>query len=470
MLKLRLVFCLFTAMMGIASAQNQDSTYIDITIDGLSAGKTKLVGTFGDQNYIADSTVIDASGHFLLRRTKPLQPGYYTFLLPGSRYLPFLVDLDQRFTLRAQIQDIFGTAEVHGSLNAELFFESMKFQAKQEEELAQLSEQMQKSATNTEIYKTAKARQLELMAQRKASLEAIFKKHPNAFFTKFKIAGQNPDFVEFKKPNGDTDTLRQLGHYRGHFFDGVDFTDNRLLYTPVVFNKLKRYMKDLTPQRPDSLIPVADALIRKVMPYKEYFKFFSNWIALTYENGKTTVMDGEAVFVHVIQNFFTPELAYWDTKESLEKLQKHVWEMEASLMGKKGPDVRAQDQFGVFKSIYEKTAPIVVIFMFSPDCEHCQKEAPEVQALYEKWKDKGVDFYGICVGTTDAEWKEFIKKNKFAFTNVFDPTYKAIYAKYFVDITPELYVLNQDRTIVAKNLHPNQLEAIFEREQRKMKH
>jgi peroxiredoxin len=250
----------------------------------------------------------------------------------------------------------------------------------------------------------------------------------------------------------------------------VDFTDNRLLYTPVVFNKLKRYMKDLTPQRPDSLIPVADALIRKVMPYKEYFKFFSNWIALTYENGKTTVMDGEAVFVHVIQNFFTPELAYWDTKESLEKLQKHVWEMEASLMGKKGPDVRAQDQFGVFKSIYEKTAPIVVIFMFSPDCEHCQKEAPEVQALYEKWKDKGVDFYGICVGTTDAEWKEFIKKNKFAFTNVFDPTYKAIYAKYFVDITPELYVLNQDRTIVAKNLHPNQLEAIFEREQRKMKH
>lgn len=66
MLKLRLVFCLFTAMIGIASAQNQDSTYIDITIDGLSAGKTKLVGTFGDQNYIADSTVIDASGHLSL--------------------------------------------------------------------------------------------------------------------------------------------------------------------------------------------------------------------------------------------------------------------------------------------------------------------------------------------------------------------------------------------------------------------
>jgi hypothetical protein len=185
MLKLRLVLCLFLAYAGASFAQTQDSTYIDITIDGLPAGKTKLVGTYGDQNYIADSTVIDASGHFILRRQHPLLPGYYTFLLPGSRYLPFLVDLDQRFTVHANVQDIFGTAEVKGSLNAELFFENMKFQALQEPELNQLSDQMQKSATNTEQYKTAKARQMELMAQRKTTLEATFKKYPKAFFTKF---------------------------------------------------------------------------------------------------------------------------------------------------------------------------------------------------------------------------------------------------------------------------------------------
>jgi hypothetical protein len=52
---------------------------------------------------------------------------------------------------------------------------------------------------------------------------------------------------------------------------------------------------------------------------------------------------------------------------------------------------------------------------------------------------------------------------------VFDPTNRAIYAKYFVDITPELYVLNKDRIIVGKNLHPDQLEEVFEREFRKMK-
>jgi len=205
------------------------------------------------------------------------------------------------------------------------------------------------------------------------------------------------------------------------------------------------------------------------MPYKDYFRFFSNWIALQHENTKTTVMDGEAVYVHIVKTYFTDELATWDTHENLEKLRQHVSEMEASLLGRKGPDVRAMDVNGQYRSIYESTAPIVVIFMFSPDCEHCQKESPEIERLYKKWKDKGVDFFGIAISTTDAEWKEFVKKNGFTFTNVYDPTNRAIYAKYFVDITPELYVLNKDRTIVAKNLKSEQLETIFERELKKLK-
>jgi peroxiredoxin len=180
-------------------------------------------------------------------------------------------------------------------------------------------------------------------------------------------------------------------------------------------------------------------------------------------------MDGEAVYVHIVQNFFTDELATWDKHENLESLRKHVWEMEASLLGKKGPDVTAPNMQGQLKSIYEMTAPIIVVFMFSPDCEHCQKEAGEVQAIYEKWKTRGVDFYGIAIHTTDEEWKKFVTEKGFTFTNVFDPTNKAIYAKYFVDITPELYVLNKDRIIVGKNLHANQLEQMFEKELKKMK-
>ena len=50
---------------------------------------------------------------------------------------------------------------------------------------------------------------------------------------------------------------------------------------------------------------------------------------------------------------------------------------------------------------------------------------------------------------------------------MFDPTNKAIYGKYFVDVTPEIYVLNPGRTIIAKNLKVHQIAEVIERDMRK---
>ncbi len=467
---------LLSALLAFAQKATQavsadfDSTQIEAYLEGVPAGMAKLVGVWGDMNFIADSTPVDASGHLVLRRKKQLLPGFYTFLLPGMKNLSFLIDKDQRFTMRANIADALNTMKVEGEgINTQLFYETIRYQNKQEADLAKTTATMNKSAANSPEFIQAKEQQTKLLEERKTYLAGIFKQYPDAFFTKFKIAGQNPEFKEYKKPNGDMDTMRQLIYYREHFWDGVDFNDDRLLNTPVIGNKLKRYIKELTPQNPDSLIKVADPLIQRVLHNKQYFKYFANWIALQYENTKTTVMDGEAVYVHIIKNYFTPELAWWEKPENLQGLQTHVWEMEASLLNRKGPDVRAMDVNGQYKSIYEITAPIIVIFMFSPDCEHCQKEAAEIERIYESWKPRGVEFFGIAVSTTDEEWKKFVKEKGFTFTNVFDPTNRAIYAKYFVDITPEIYVLNKDRIIVGKNLHPDQLPTIFERELKKMK-
>ena len=75
-----------------------------------------------------------------------------------------------------------------------------------------------------------------------------------------------------------------------------------------------------------------------------------------------------------------------------------------------------------------------------------------------------MDVFAIAIDTNDAEWKDYIKKTGMNFTNVHDPTNKSIYAKYYVDQTPELYVLNKDRIIIGKNLKVNQVETIINRD------
>ena len=88
--------------------------------------------------------------------------------------------------------------------------------------------------------------------------------------------------------------------------------------------------------------------------------------------------------------------------------------------------------------------------------------------MYPQLKSRGVEIFTIAVNTTDAEWKKFIQTyNMQSFTNVFDPTNRSVYGKYFVDNTPEIYVLNKDRKIIGKNLKVEQINSILDMDQGK---
>ena len=83
-----------------------------------------------------------------------------------------------------------------------------------------------------------------------------------------------------------------------------------------------------------------------------------------------------------------------------------------------------------------------------------------MQKFYEEWKDKGVEVFGICSGRDENDFKNFVKRYGFTFTNVQDRTPgidSNYYLKYHIDITPEIYVLNKDHKIIAKTLNPSRL-------------
>ncbi len=295
-------------------------------------------------------------------------------------------------------------------------------------------------------------------------MQSFVSRYPNAFFTKFKLAGQNPDLVDIRDAKGEPDRAAQLQYFKAQFWDNVDLSDARLIYTPVIVNKLNKYIVDFTMQQPDSIIHWADIIIRKSMVNPEMFQFVSNYIALKYQPTKTKVMDGEAVYVHIIDKYFTKENAYWLDSTELGKLRKKAWEMQASLLYKKGPDVISTDPYGQTKSIYGIKKPYVIVFMYDPKCDHCREETPKLRNFYAQWNDK-VEIFAIALNTNSKDWNEFIDKFQVRdWTHVFDPTNKSIYAKYWVDITPEMYVLNQDRKIIGKNLKTEQLQIVINRD------
>ena len=61
---------------------------------------------------------------------------------------------------------------------------------------------------------------------------------------------------------------------------------------------------------------------------------------------------------------------------------------------------------------------VSVVYFWATWCEPCQKEAPQLKALFEKYRNKGLNVVGIAMDNADKV-KEFAAKNELTFTVVY---------------------------------------------------
>jgi len=422
-------------------------------------GKANFTIKVADQNFKADETQIQADGtiSFNCASCKNGQTTYpqglYYVKIAHEKYLQIMLGEDQEFSMTTTINDPDGSMVVSGSDENQAFFENLKFERVGSPKFDAINKKLQGVAQNSPEYNKLKAEMTVLTDARKAHLESMYKKYPKSLFIAFKKAGQEPDLRE----NVPDD--QKVFFYREDFWNDVDWSDKRLLRTPVINNKVKRYFEKLTPQNQDSIFASAERIVDKLLMYPEYYMFIA-------------LMDPEFVHVKMIQKYFTKERAFWSDSLQTFALQQRAGEMAQSLIGGQGPDVISKDLSGKTHRLMDSKADYLIVYMFSPSCEHCQEQTPKLVEWYHANKAKGVDIYAIALDTNvddPNELANYIKKTNMPFPCVWDPTNRSIYAKYYVDITPEIYVLNPERKIVGKNLKVFQIDTIIERDKEKRK-
>jgi peroxiredoxin len=447
--------------------ENAESPDIKVQVNNAPAGMSYLIGTYVGNNYRVDSSRVDNKGSLRFKRDEPYIPGMYFVVFQDNSNFQVLVSEDQTMTITADAADIIGTLQVQGNIDTKLLADNGRYERAYATKLDPVNAQIKQFQQGTPEYQQLKQQQDAIIAERAADLEKIFQQHPTSLFTSFKQAGQNPAVKDIRNPDGSLDQQAQVFAFRSEFWDNVDFSDDRLLYTPVISNKLNRYISQLTPQNPDSIIAAASLLVNKSLPYPEFFKYFANQITMMYTPTESTLMDAEKVYVFMIQNYFTTDRAFWSDAANIQGLQQRAYEMAASVTGVKAPDVTAPGINGKERSIYDLKADYIIVYLYNPTCEHCMEQTPKLVNLYNQYKAQGksLDVYAIAIDTNDAEWRDYVAKNGLSqWSNVHDPTNKSIYAKYYVNITPEVYVLNPDRMIIGKNLKVNQIDDVIDRD------
>jgi len=448
---------------GLALAQTDTPPcHINVTIDGFQGGKCKLVGIYGDQSFIALPAFTVTGAEIVVTKDEAFPSGLYYLILPEEQVVQILLDTDQQFSIHTSLDDPIGAAKITGSIDNKLFYESLLYETDYQKAVGPLIEKINelKKANADADVSELEAQRNALIAKRRAHIRQFCAQHSESFFSAYKLGGQNPPLEQPKLANGDLDVEEQTRRYRENYWDNFDFTDPRLLRTPVFHNKLDRYINKLTPRNVEAVIESVDKLMAGVKLNDELFGYVTSYLCLGYS--KSTMMGGESVYVHVVDKYMTNELAVSVPREELLKLRQRANKLRPSLLGKTARDIKCIDPDGNDLALYDLKAPIVALYMYNVDCEHCQETTPELHDIYLNWKDRGLDIYALCLNIDVDPWFDYIEKENLTWHNAIDPRYASRHhLKYNVDITPELYVLDADHKIIGVNLKPSQLEEWF---------
>ncbi|MEL7119252.1 MAG: thioredoxin-like domain-containing protein [Bacteroidota bacterium] len=438
------------------SAENspKEVTNIHLKVNGLSDEWVYLYNVHENQKSRLDSTLTDGVGNAYFKSNELLPQGYYSIILPDSVVLDLLVGEDQVFSLSTNLTNPIVDMQVEGSLENELLYSNLKYDLALSESYRTEIEKLKASGTeiSSQFINQFRSR---LFAERNREMIRLCDENPNTLFAKYYRAQEPPQAVlgkimTDKSLSKGERTYLMLDHY----WDGVDFSDSRLLNTPVIFNRLSNYFYQFSPNQTFTKLRAIDVLMEKVADYPDYYKFFAVWIAEEYQPAKATKIDEEALYVHMVDNYLNEERAFW-----ADSLQIYAWQYRAgdkakSLVGKKGQNIEAKDPQDKMQSLYDIDDPYIAIFFYDATCEHCQETAPKLATFYQEWKGKGLEVYAVVMNTPKEEWKAFIKESEMeAMINVTDEDHSdTIFSNYYIMGTPYIYLLNPDRTIIAKDL------------------
>jgi peroxiredoxin len=441
---------------------------IKIKVKGLKDTVVHLAYHYGDKQYLKDTARVDSKGLFVFDGKEPLPGGIYMAVLPDKRYFEFIV-AEQFFSLETDTSDYVRHMKVTGSAENKLFYGYLQYLYPKGRAIDSLRKQLSKAkdkSDSTALIKQMENLDKEIINYRKD----IVKNHPQTFVAK---VYNSMDIVQPTQEEKDAakarkDSLFEFNFYKAHYFDHIDFNDDRILRTPIFHQKVKEYMSNLTVPTVDSINKSADYLAAKAKGNKELFKYVVWYVTTTYET--SNLMGSDGVFVHMVEKYYKTKQAYWVDTATLRKIIERSDILKPLLIGKIIPDVTLWDSLNYTHSLHGVKAKYTIAYFWDPNCGHCQKETPKLYDLYKKYTSKGVEVYAVCIDADPKDWKKYIREHNLHWINVIDSYLSegkyyhtiSFKTKYDIYSTPVIYLLDEKKKIIAKRIGVEQLDEILD--------
>ncbi|MCL2246430.1 MAG: DUF5106 domain-containing protein [Lentimicrobiaceae bacterium] len=268
--------------------------------------------------------------------------------------------------------------------------------------------------------------------------------------------------IEVPPPPQDyyRDRTKLFSYLAEHHFDAFPWEDERLLNTPVLYNKFKTFAQQILPLDSKITIPIVLKVLGDSKKNRNLCYAFFDYMEHEFGNVKSPYRD-ELLYIAMLSDIL--ELP------NLEETRQPRYEYELNLITKNQPGEQTIDfnilmDNGDTTTLYAVDAEILIIYFQNPDCPTCgefREKMKNMEVLYHALVAGKVKVLTIYFEKNEALWRNYLNTKAFK-TWMHGWNYDLKISEehlYDVRIIPTIMVLDKNKKVIEKDLFPNELEA-----------
>jgi peroxiredoxin len=419
-----------------------------------------LAHYYGNKQYLDDTARLDKNEKYVFEGKEKLSSGMYVVAgQKKNKYFDFFVTGDQQVEFECNPANISGSMRIKNSDENKLFFEYIAFLAEKQKEVQPLQAIIKKASLSKDSLVLIRKQIEAINVEVKGYITKLINEHSGFLAIAFIKANTEPELKPYLvNSEGKADSSRLFQIYRQHFFDNIDFADERLVYTPVLTEKIDLYLDKLILQHTDSIKIACDYIINRGSANKEVFKFLVWHLTVRYESSE--IMGFDAIFVYIVEKYYETGIADWLYPTVKDNIVKRANTLKPLLIGQPAPDMIMMDTSNQPVALAGVKARYTLIFFWESNCGHCKTEMPKAIKLYKEIREKyDLQVFAVSSDTSLKAWKKYIHVNKPGWIDVNGNLSftKNFHDLYDVHSTPVMYLLDENKKILTKRILTDQI-------------
>lgn len=236
------------------------------------------------------------------------------------------------------------------------------------------------------------------------------------------------------------------------YWKAIDTSNDRLLYTPLFFDKILEFLKRIQENSANSFpleaqkdMTIAMDTIIDSFSENDVMKTFAINYLLT---GFKEI--GAEEYVKYIDLRYKNSIAGWLKGTDSIAFQKRLETYEKIKQGSKVPNIVWNTTSGSVNDLYGIPTPKILLVFWSSECDHCQTIMPKLDEIAKN--NTNVTVIGIGVEWNKNSYMEAIKKYKNIWHySEFKGWEGNTIMEYGIQSTPSFYVLDKEKKLLQRS-------------------